>query len=166
VTNGGTGYAASSTFPVTLTGGTFTTAGVVNVTTDSSWIIRGISSVPTQGAYTAKPSGAVSVTGGTGTGATLTPYLSPFISTGVQVTNAANTQIQARNTQLRSAGMGSYAGIYDNFIDWNGISDAGSGLWVPYCTYDGVHAAPGCIIAKAAYAAPLIAQWAAIAVRK
>jgi hypothetical protein len=68
---GGTGFAASSTFDVTVSGGTATTPAVLSVTTNASGVITTIDSVVTEGNYSALPANPVTVTGGTGTGATL-----------------------------------------------------------------------------------------------
>lgn len=161
---GGTGYAPSSTFPVTISGGTFTQQAVVNVSTDANGVVRSVSSVATRGVYSVKPSGTVATTGGTGTGLTFTPYLSNFVDTSGQVQNPTYTaQAALRNAQLRTSGFGDYANVFDAVIDEAGITEtvAGSGLWVPDCTYDGVHAAPACIVAKTTHAAPIIAGYAA-----
>lgn len=174
ITAGGTGYAASSTFDVTIPGGTFTTAAVVNVTTNGSGVVTTVNTITTPGQYSANPTSTNSCaankclgmipTGGAGSGLIVTGYMTAFTATATSTPNATATpQILLRNAQLRTAGFGTYAGIYDGVLDWNGITEngAGTGTWVPLCTVDGLHAAPMCIFQKAAFAAPRIAAWAA-----
>ncbi|MGH9066783.1 MAG: hypothetical protein ACRD0J_04725, partial [Acidimicrobiales bacterium] len=72
VAAGGTGYAASSTFNVNVSGGTETTAAVVNVTTNASGVVTTINSITTAGVYSALPTNPAATTGGTGSGLTLT----------------------------------------------------------------------------------------------
>lgn len=72
ITAGGTGYAVNDT--ITLTGGTFTQAIQVRVTTVSSGVVTGVSFVQ-NGSYSALPTNPVAQgsTSGSGTGATFTP---------------------------------------------------------------------------------------------
>lgn len=67
INGGGTGYTVGDI--LTVTGGTKTHTARVRVTSVSSGVINGIV-VDEGGAYTANPSNPVSVTGGTGSGAT------------------------------------------------------------------------------------------------
>jgi hypothetical protein len=64
---GGTGYTAGDV--LTFVGGTFTAVATVTVSTVSSGVITAITSTAT-GTYTVIPSNPISVTGGTGSGAT------------------------------------------------------------------------------------------------
>lgn len=75
---GGTGYAASATFNVTLVGGTLSTvtgnpgtATILSVNTNSSGVVSAINSIVSIGYYTVIPSGTVATTGGTGSGLTI-----------------------------------------------------------------------------------------------
>jgi hypothetical protein len=67
IANGGTGYSVSDV--LTVTGGTFTTAAQLTVTSVDSGVITGVS-ISTAGSYTANPSNPASVTGGLGSNAT------------------------------------------------------------------------------------------------
>lgn len=73
---GGTGYTAGDV--LTVSGGTFSYAAKLRVTSVGSGIITGVV-VEEGGAYTANPSNPVSVTGGTGSGAT---FNLTFVSNG------------------------------------------------------------------------------------
>ena len=68
---GGSGYAVSATFTVTVSGGTSTTAAQVSVTTNASGVVTTINSVVVVGSYTVLPTNPAATTGGTGTGLTL-----------------------------------------------------------------------------------------------
>ncbi|MGH7083194.1 MAG: hypothetical protein ACREFV_12075 [Acetobacteraceae bacterium] len=83
VAAGGTGYAASSTFNVNVSGGTETTAAVVNVTTNASGVVTTINSITTAGVYSVLPANPAATTGGAGSGLTLT------LTWGVAITTAA-----------------------------------------------------------------------------
>lgn len=163
IATAGTGYGANTTFTATLAGGTGT-AATVSITTDAAGIPRQINSITAPGSYTVAPASPNTVTGGAGTGLTVNVFTSNF-NTNQTPDATANPQLQLRNAQLRTAGFGSYAGIYDGVIDTAGITEsvAASGVWISNCTKDGVHAGPNCLIQKGAFAAPFIAQWAAIA---
>jgi len=67
--SGGTGYTAND--KLTIQGGTFTTAAVLNVDAVSGGVVTAVS-IDTAGSYTVAPSNPVNVTGGTGSGATFT----------------------------------------------------------------------------------------------
>jgi len=171
ISSGGTGYGANSTFNVTVAGGTFTSAATVNVSTNASGVVTEVNSV-TPGQYSANPTSTNSCaankclgalpTGGSGTGLTMILYMTNFTPTATQAAQPAMAAALLRNAQLRLPNEGSYANLYDGVIDWAGIDEvsAGSGTWVPYGSVDGLHADPMQIIAKAAYAAPIIAAWA------
>ena len=80
ITSGGSGYATSSTFNVTLVGGTLAAGGsatVLAVTTNSSGVVTSINPTPvTPGLYSTFPSGTISTTGGAGSGLTVNaPFL-------------------------------------------------------------------------------------------
>lgn len=159
IVSGGSGYPASSTFTVTLSGGTFSVQGTISVTTDSAGIVRGINGIPQIGAYTVKPTGTNATTGGGGSGLTVVPHLTNFIDLGTQVTKTGSAQLQLRNTALRAGG---YAG-YDGFIDWGGgimESSVGSTLLTPGSTFDGVHPSPGTHIIMGAFAQANLLAWA------
>lgn len=67
---GGSGYAATSTFNLTIVGGTGT-AAVISVTTNGSGVVITVNSITTAGSYSVLPGNPAAVTGGTGTGCTL-----------------------------------------------------------------------------------------------
>ena len=67
IASGGTGYTVGDV--LTFSGGTFTTAATVTVSTVSTGVITAIT-ISNNGAYSVLPSNPISVTGGTGTGAT------------------------------------------------------------------------------------------------
>jgi hypothetical protein len=69
ITSGGTGYAVGNV--LTFVGGTSTTTATVTVSTVSSGVITAIT-VSNGGVYTVAPTNTISVTGGSGTGATFT----------------------------------------------------------------------------------------------
>ena len=70
VVSGGTGYTVGDV--LTLSGGTFTTAATVTVTAETGGVIDGVD-ITNHGAYTSQqqPTGNISLTGGTGNGATI-----------------------------------------------------------------------------------------------
>lgn len=68
IISGGTGYSVNDT--LTLTGGTFTTAATLNVDAVSGGVITAVSITSPGEGYTQEPTAPISVTGGTGTGAT------------------------------------------------------------------------------------------------
>jgi hypothetical protein len=70
VQSGGAGYTNGDT--LTVSGGTKVTAATLTVTAVTSGVITGISVASPGTNYTALPAGPVSVTGGTGTGASFT----------------------------------------------------------------------------------------------
>lgn len=162
ITVAGAGYGATTTFTATIVGGTCSPQPTVQITTDAAGIPRQVGTV-TPGSCTANPTFPNTVTGGAGSGLTMTGYMSN-VGSGTQTPNATTTtNLQLANAQLRTAGFGSYAGIYDRVVDYAGVTEtaAASGLWPPYCSLDGVHGAIPCIISKAGVLAPFQAQWAA-----
>lgn len=165
INTAGSGYGATQTFTVTVTGGTCTTQPTVTVTSDAAGAVRQINAI-TNGACTVDPGAANVVTGGSGTNLKLDPRMTNFGNPATQTPNGvANPTLQLRNAQLRAAGFGTYAGVYDGVLDFAGITEtvAGSGVWVAWCTPEGLHATVGCQISKANYARPIIAGWAATA---
>lgn len=70
IVSGGTGYTVGD--KLTIVGGTNTIVAKYAVSSVSSGVITGVT-VDTAGSYTVLPSAPVSVSGGTGTGATFTP---------------------------------------------------------------------------------------------
>ncbi len=77
ITDGGTGYSVSD--KLTIQGGTFTTAGILNVDTVSGGVITAVS-VDTAGSYTVPPANPVSVAGGGGAGASFTVDITGIFS--------------------------------------------------------------------------------------
>jgi hypothetical protein len=105
INSGGTGYTVNDV--LTLSGGTFTSASTFTVTTVSSGVITGLS-LTTTGNYTARPTTPASVTGGTGTGATVTPVGGV---NGFTITNAGSGYIEQPTVSF-SGGSGSGAAAY------------------------------------------------------
>jgi hypothetical protein len=105
IAGGGTGYTVGNV--LTFVGGTFTTAAQVTVATVSAGVITSIA-VTTNGTYTALPSNPVSVTGGTGSGATFTVNWRVF---GCNITNAGSGYVE-QPTVTFSGGGGSGAAAY------------------------------------------------------
>lgn len=89
---------------LTVSGGTFTTAGQLKVTAVSGGVITAVS-IETVGAYTVNPANPVSVTGGTGSGATFTltigGTLSYQFSVGSIVARAFVLHLNYVDTQVR-----------------------------------------------------------------
>jgi len=105
ITSGGTGYTVSDV--LTVTGGTFASAVTITVTSVSGGVITG-ANYANFGNYTVLPTNPVSVTGGTGSGATFT------ISWGVNaytITNAGSGYVE-QPTVTFSGGGGSGAAAY------------------------------------------------------
>jgi hypothetical protein len=97
---GGSGYAASSTFNVTVSGGTETTAAVLNVTTNASGVITTVNSITTGGNYSVLPANPAAVTGGTGTGATFDVTWQATV--GANAASWANSTISAQYAAIIS----------------------------------------------------------------
>jgi hypothetical protein len=106
IANGGTGYTVGNT--LTVVGGTSTVACQVTVTTVSGGVITGVS-VATGGSYTVAPTNPVSVTGGSGSGATFN--LSFCIGSTFTITAAGSGYIE-QPTITFSGGGGSGAAAY------------------------------------------------------
>jgi hypothetical protein len=106
VAGGGTGYAVNDV--LTVAGGTPTIATQLTVTSVSAGVITAVSIVGNTGGYTVLPSNPVSVTGGTGTGATFTIN---YGVTSVAITNAGSGYVE-QPTVTFSGGGGSGAAAY------------------------------------------------------
>jgi len=106
IVGGGTGYSVSDV--LTFVGGTFTVVSTVTVTAVSSGVITAISNAAF-GTYTVVPSNPISVTGGTGTGATLSTTWA--MQTTFNITNAGSGYVE-QPTVTFSGGGGSSAAAY------------------------------------------------------
>jgi hypothetical protein len=106
IVNGGTGYTVGNV--LTVVGGTFTAAATFTVATVSGGVITGITST-TGGTYSVIPTGTLSVTGGTGTGFTLT--INGWAVRSLNITNAGSGYIE-QPTITFSGGGGSGASAY------------------------------------------------------
>jgi len=102
---GGTGYTVGDT--LTVVGGTSTIVITFTVATVSAGVITSVTAL-NQGQYTVLPSNPVSVTGGTGTGAT---FNLSFIVTLLTITNAGSGYVE-QPTVTFSGGGGSGAAAY------------------------------------------------------
>jgi len=107
VAGGGTGYTVGDI--LTFVGGTFTTAVQVQVTTVSSGVITKVVAY-NNGNYTVAPSNPVSVTGGTGSGATFTLGLGLRLG-GLTITNAGSGYVEQPTVSF-SGGGGAGAAAY------------------------------------------------------
>lgn len=108
IVSGGTGYSVNDV--LTISGGTFTSAGYLTVTSVSGGIVTGVSIGGGYGAYTVAPTNPVSVTGGTGAGATfnLTGWT---VNPTFTITNAGSGYIEQPTVSF-SGGGGSGAAAY------------------------------------------------------
>jgi hypothetical protein len=110
ITSGGTGYTVNDV--LTFVGGTIglgTNAAQVTVTTVSSGVITGISIARFGDGYSVVPTNPISVTGGSGSGATFT--VSGWQISGFTITNAGSGYIE-QPTVTFSGGGGSGASAY------------------------------------------------------
>lgn len=105
VSGGGTGYTLNDT--LTVVGGTFTTAQQLTVTGVSGGVITSVSFANTAN-YTVCPTMPVSVTGGTGSGAT---FSFSFVLRSLTITNAGSGYVE-QPTVTFSGGGGSGAAAY------------------------------------------------------
>ena len=109
VNSGGTGYSVSD--QLTVSGGTFEEAIVLNVDSESGGVITGVSIV-NDGRYTVLPSNPVSVTGGGGSGATF-DLTWESVASDLHLNDSGNgLGTGAINTERRLDGIGN--GPYDN----------------------------------------------------
>jgi hypothetical protein len=106
VAGGGTGYAVNDV--LTLSGGTSSQAAQVTVTAVSAGVITAVSIGPQFGFYSVVPTSPVSVTGGTGTGATFTVT---WGYSGATITNAGSGYVEQPTVSF-SGGGGSGAAAY------------------------------------------------------
>jgi hypothetical protein len=121
ITSGGTGYTAGDT--LTLVGGTFTAVSTLTVSTVSSGVITGIT-VAVGGVYSVVPTNPMSVTGGTGSGATFT--LNNWgLSATFTITNAGSGYVE-QPTVTFSGGGGSGAAAYASVGSGSIIRSLGS----------------------------------------
>jgi hypothetical protein len=106
IVNGGTGYTVGNILNVS--GGTIINSAVqqIRVDTVSSGVITGIS-VSSFGQYTTLPTNPVSVTGGSGSGATFN--LSNFSFVGSSITNAGSGYIEQPTITFSGGGSGASA---------------------------------------------------------
>jgi hypothetical protein len=88
IVGGGTGYTVGDV--LTVTGGTFSTQTTMTVTTVSAGVITGLN-YTIYGVYSVLPSNPVSVTGGTGSGATFTVFYRPNTYT---ISNAGSGYVE------------------------------------------------------------------------
>ena len=107
ISAGGSGYTVGDT--VTLTGGTFTQAWSGTVATVSAGAITSITTVAS-GSYTVFPTGPAALSGGTGSGATLSTF-SGGITSVITITNAGSGYVE-QPTVTFSGGGGSGAAAY------------------------------------------------------
>ena len=105
IVSGGTGYTVGDV--LTFSGGTFVAAAQVTVATVSSGVITSVTGT-TSGLYSVTPANPVSVTGGSGTGATFTVNYAVNTFT---ITNAGSGYIE-QPTVTFSGGGGSGAAAY------------------------------------------------------
>ena len=106
VNAGGTGYTVNDV--LTLSAGTFTVAATYTVTAVSGGVVTAVSA-SSRGAYTVTPTTPAATTGGTGTGATLTPLWG--VSPTLTITNAGSGYVE-QPTITFSGGGGSAAAAY------------------------------------------------------
>ena len=123
ITNGGTGYSVSDV--LTVVGGTFTTAAQYTVSSVSSGVITGLTAT-NQGNYTVLPTNPVSVTGGTGSGASFT-ITNWGIGSTFTITNAGSGYIE-QPTITFSGGGGSSASAYAVIGSGNVVRSLGSNI--------------------------------------
>jgi hypothetical protein len=121
IVSGGTGYTAGDT--ITCIGGTFSNAIIVTVSTVSSGVITAIS-VTNQGSYTVLPTNPVSVSGGTGSGAT---FNLNFVVSTIAITNAGSGYVE-QPTVTFSGGGGSGAAAYATVGSGTVVKSLGSTL--------------------------------------
>ena len=107
ITNGGTGYTVGDT--LTLVGGTFTAASTLTVSAVSGGVITGITTA-IGGVYSVVPTNPMSVTGGTGSGATFT-LTNWGLSATFTITNAGSGYVEQPTVSF-SGGGGSGAAAY------------------------------------------------------
>jgi hypothetical protein len=105
---GGTGYSVNDV--LSFTGGTFSAAITVTVTSVSAGVITGFS-IGNSGTYTVLPTNPISVTGGTGSGATFNVTAWSVRTTNFTITNAGSGYVE-QPTVTFSGGGGSGAAAF------------------------------------------------------
>ena len=169
---GGSGYAVSSTFNVTLAGGTLAgaSATTVSVTTNGSGVVTTVNSYTNNGGYTQTvslspntPSTPNTPTGGSGTGLQLNVLYSGFGNQS-DISNdsyGATAKALVRNNALVA---GTWA-TYDFFVDNRSIVEnaVGGMTWktngtIGYPTGDGLHKSPPLIAFCAANESATVAS--------
>ena len=106
IVSGGTGYSVNDV--LTLVGGTFTAVSTVTVTAVSGGVITAITNA-SFGTYTVVPSNPISVTGGTGTGATISTTW--VLQNSFTIINAGSGYVEQPTVSF-SGGGGSGAAAY------------------------------------------------------
>jgi hypothetical protein len=123
VSAGGTGYTVGDT--LTVTGGAFITAAQLRVDAVSAGVVTATSFVNTAGVYSALPTNPVSVTGGTGTGATFNITAWFVASTAPNITNAGSGYVEQPTVSF-SGGGGSGAAAYATVGSGTTVKSVGS----------------------------------------
>jgi hypothetical protein len=123
ISSGGTGYTVGDV--LTVVGGTGT-AVVLTVGTVSAGVITAVT-ISNFGAYSVAPSNPMTVTGGTGTGATFTPNFG--VQQGITITNAGSGYVEQPTISF-SGGGGSSAAAYATVGSIARLTSIGSGLEV------------------------------------
>jgi hypothetical protein len=130
ITSGGSGYTVGDV--LTFSGGVLGSGGyasTVTVSTVSAGVITGIT-ITNYGAYTTVPTSPVSVTGGTGTGATFTPtWLVRSASPSPSITTAGSGYVEQPTVSF-SGGGGSGAAAYATVGSDTTIKTLGSSLFL------------------------------------
>jgi len=108
IVGGGTGYTAGDI--LTVSGGTFTTQAQLTVSTVSSGVITAVT-VSVAGVYSVLTTNPISVTGGTGSGATFNVTTWGLSSAGFVITNAGSGYVEQPTVSF-SGGGGSGAAAY------------------------------------------------------
>jgi hypothetical protein len=108
IVGGGTGYTAGDVLSVS--GGTFTTQGQLTVSTVSAGVITAVT-VSVAGIYSVLTTNPISVTGGTGSGATFNVTAWGLSSSGFVITNAGSGYVEQPTVSF-SGGGGSGAAAY------------------------------------------------------
>jgi hypothetical protein len=124
IVSGGTGYTAGDT--LTLVGGTFAAASLLTVNTVSAGVITGVTVLSGGSAYTAIPTNPVSVTGGTGSGATFN-VTAWGVAPTFTITNAGSGYVE-QPTVTFSGGGGSGAAAYATVGSGTVVRSIGSNL--------------------------------------
>jgi len=105
---GGTGYAVNNV--LTAVGGTFSTAISITVTAVSAGVITAFT-VANSGVYTVLPTNPISVTGGTGTGATFNVTAWQVRTANFTITNAGSGYVEQPTVTFSSGSAAAYASV-------------------------------------------------------